>query len=120
MKRISPSPVGLDAMAGQRACVVESVDPDTGEGQVRLESGALWRATADTAIPAGTWVDVLAVVGTRLRVRSFSDGNGGGASGRSDPSAYSLVIPTSDPTSSKERTVPDSVVLFVAGLFHLT
>ena len=74
MQRIPPSPVGLASLAGQRARVVETLDPATGKGQVRLENnGALWRAVADEPIPQDTWVQVLEVVGTRLRVRSQSD-----------------------------------------------
>jgi len=74
MKRIPPSPVGLTSLTGQRARVVETLDPATGKGQVRLENnGALWRAVADGPIPQDTWVQVLEVVGTRLRVRSQSD-----------------------------------------------
>jgi membrane protein implicated in regulation of membrane protease activity len=73
MKRIPPSPVGLDAMVGQRARVVEALDPTSGKGQVRLENGACWRATAEVPIAADTWVQILEVVGTRLRVCSQSD-----------------------------------------------
>ncbi len=69
MKRIPTSPVGLDSMVGQRARVVEALDPATGKGQVRLESGAHWRASAEEPIPTGTWVEVLEVIGTRLRVK---------------------------------------------------
>lgn len=73
MKRIPPSPVGLDSLAGQRARVIEPLDPATGKGQVRLENGALWRAVSEAPIPQDTWVQVLEVVGTRLRVREQSD-----------------------------------------------
>lgn len=67
-KRLPPSPVGLDALAGQRARVIEALDPETGKGQVRLENGSLWRAVSDEPIPAESWVQILEVVGTRLRV----------------------------------------------------
>ncbi len=69
MKRLPPSPVGLDSLVGQRAYVVQAIDPATGEGQVRLETGSVWRAMADHPIPADTWVVVQEVTGTRLRVR---------------------------------------------------
>lgn len=69
MKRIPPSPVGLDALMGQRARVVEALDPAMGKGQVRLDNGALWRAIADESIPQDTWVQIQEVTGTRLRVR---------------------------------------------------
>lgn len=73
MNRIPRSPVGLDSMAGQRARVVEAVDPSTGKGQVRLETGALWRATSEAPIEVDTWVQILEVAGTRLRVRAHPD-----------------------------------------------
>ena len=73
MKSIPRSPVGLDSLAGQRARVTEAVDPNAGKGQVRLEGGALWRATSEGPIPIDTWVHVVGVVGTRLRVRKQSD-----------------------------------------------
>lgn len=72
-RRIPPSPVGLSALAGQRARVVQPLDPASGEGQVRLDTGALWRAMSDTPIPAESWVEVVEVAGTRLRVRPFPD-----------------------------------------------
>jgi len=73
LKRIPPSPVGLDAMVGRRARVVEAIDPTTGQGQVRVENGAHWRAIAEDPIPVDTWVQILEVVGTRLRVSLSSD-----------------------------------------------
>lgn len=73
MKDIPPSPVGLDSMAGQRARVTEPLDPASGRGQVRMEGGAIWRATAEEIIPVDTWVQVVEVVGTRLRVRLSPD-----------------------------------------------
>ena len=73
MKRLPPSPVGLGSMVGQRARVVEALDPTTGKGQVRMESGALWRATSEAPNAIDTWVQILEVVGTRLRVCNFPD-----------------------------------------------
>lgn len=72
-KRMPVNPVGLDALAGQRARVIEALDPETGKGQVRLENGALWRAMSEGPISADSWVQVLEVVGTRLRVAIPSD-----------------------------------------------
>ena len=71
MKRLPTSPVGLDSLKGQRAYVVDGIDPATGQGQVRLETGALWRASAESAIAKETWVEVLDVKGTRLVVKSI-------------------------------------------------
>ncbi len=73
MRRIPGRPVGYDAMRGQRARVVEPLDPATGTGMVRLAAGVNWLATAEELIPAGAWVEVVAVTGTRLRVRPLSD-----------------------------------------------
>lgn len=67
-RRLEAHPVGLDALRGQRVLVVASIDLATGQGQVRVTGGALWRAFAEQDIPEGTWVDVLGVVGTRLKV----------------------------------------------------
>lgn len=68
MKRMPQTPVGLSALEGQRARVVEALDPDRATGQVRLENGALWRAISVEPIPSDTWVRILEVTGTRLRV----------------------------------------------------
>lgn len=72
MKRQHTPSVGLDALAGQRAKVVEAIDPDHGKGQVRLENGALWRASCDRPVPADTWVHIVEICGTRLRVEPES------------------------------------------------
>ena len=71
MKGIPSSSVGLGSLPGQRARVVESLDPATGKGQVRLDNGALWRAVSKEPIPQDTWVQIQEVVGTRLRVNPF-------------------------------------------------
>lgn len=71
--RIPPSPVGLDSLSGQKARVIEAIDPASGKGQVRLENGALWRATSGSPIATDTWVLVQEVVGTRLRVALPAD-----------------------------------------------
>lgn len=73
MSRIPRSPVGLDSLVGQRARVVEALDPTTGRGLVRLESGALWSAASEIPIEANTWVQVVAITGTRLRVHCEQD-----------------------------------------------
>jgi len=73
MAGIPRSPVGLDSLVGQRARVIEELDPATGRGSVRLESGALWSAISEVPVGANTWVRVLAVSGTRLRVKTESD-----------------------------------------------
>jgi membrane protein implicated in regulation of membrane protease activity len=73
MRRIPHRPVGVDAIPGQRARVVEALDPATGTGRVQLATGVSWLAAADTPLPAGAWVEVVAVTGARLRVRPLPD-----------------------------------------------
>jgi membrane protein implicated in regulation of membrane protease activity len=68
LRRIPPRPVGYDTLPGQWAQVTEAVDPATGRGMVHLQ-GAPWLATCDAPVPLDAWVEVLAVSGTRLRVR---------------------------------------------------
>ncbi len=69
MKRQRTETVGLDAIKGQRVLVVEALDPLTGQGQVRVSNGALWGVVAEEATPAGVWVEVVDIVGTRLKIR---------------------------------------------------
>ena len=73
MRRIPHRPVGFDALSGQRARVVERLDPATGEGRVQLATGGSWAAGAEVPVPAGAWVEVVAVAGTRLRVRPLPE-----------------------------------------------
>jgi membrane protein implicated in regulation of membrane protease activity len=62
--------VGIDRVLGKRAVVLEAIDPMTASGMVRVEREE-WRAdTVDNLpVPAGAVVEVLAVEGTRLKVR---------------------------------------------------
>lgn len=69
MKRQNTEPVGLDALKGQQALVIEALDPLSGQGQVRLTNGAIWRVSTEEAAPAGASVEVVDIVGTRLKVR---------------------------------------------------
>jgi membrane protein implicated in regulation of membrane protease activity len=60
--------VGANRFVNQRARVIEEIDPQTGDGRVRMETEN-WRATTDGApIPEGAEVKVLEVRGTRLVV----------------------------------------------------
>lgn len=66
--------VGANRFVGQRARVVETVDPDHGTGQVKMDSET-WRATADRgSIPEGAAVRVTGVRGTRLVVEPIERG----------------------------------------------
>ena len=62
--------VGVDRVLGQRAIVIEEIDPISGRGQVRVNREE-WRAdSADRSrIEAGIAVEVLSVEGTHLQVR---------------------------------------------------
>lgn len=72
MKRQNTEPVGLDALKGQRVLVIEALDPVTGQGQVRVANGALWRVLSEEAAPVGDSVEVVDIVGTRLKVRPMN------------------------------------------------
>ena len=65
-----PQGLGVDRVLGKRALVIETIDPHSPSGRVRVDVEE-WRAdSADgTAIAEGTLVEVLGVDGTRLRVR---------------------------------------------------
>ncbi|MCL1893589.1 MAG: NfeD family protein [Holophagaceae bacterium] len=75
MKKIPNTPVGLDSLEGQVAHVVEDIDPVSGQGQVRLSNGAIWRAVSDASIAKGVSVEVIRVTGTRLQVSSSLNSN---------------------------------------------
>lgn len=62
--------VGIDRVLHKQAVVLEPIDVVTASGRVRVEREE-WRADSvtGTRIEAGTLVEVVGVVGTRLRVR---------------------------------------------------
>jgi len=60
--------VGSNRFVGQRAVVLEDIDPATGSGRARFDTEE-WRATTDGApIASGTVVTVVDVRGARLVV----------------------------------------------------
>ena len=65
-----PQGLGIDRVLGKRALVIEDIDPHSPSGRVRVDVEE-WRADSESgsAISKGTIVEVLAVDGTRLRVR---------------------------------------------------
>jgi membrane protein implicated in regulation of membrane protease activity len=65
-----PQGLGVDRVLGKRALVIEDIDPHSPSGRVRVDVEE-WRADSESgsAISKGTTVEVLAVNGTRLRVR---------------------------------------------------
>lgn len=71
MKHLKTEPVGLDKLLGQKAYVIEAIDPASGKGQVRLESGEIWRAMSEETVASDCWVEILAITGTRLRVKTL-------------------------------------------------
>jgi membrane protein implicated in regulation of membrane protease activity len=68
-KKLPSTPVGLDSLAGQEAHVLDSIDPATGKGQVRLANGSIWLAASESLIEAGATVEIISIVGTRLQVK---------------------------------------------------
>ena len=68
MKKTTTVPVGLDSLEGQNAQVIETIDPVTGKGQVRLTNGAIWRAISDQSVTEGSQVKINCIVGARLQV----------------------------------------------------
>jgi len=65
-----PQGLGIDRVLGKHALVIEDIDPHSPSGRVRVDVEE-WRADSDdgSALSKGTLVEVLAVDGTRLRVR---------------------------------------------------
>ncbi len=77
-----PVGVAADRVLGKRAVVLETLEASAGSGKVRVDREE-WRAeTADgTKVPAGSWVEVVAVDGAHLVVRPLAPGEDqGGAS----------------------------------------
>ena len=62
--------VGIDRVLHKRAVVLETIDPVSATGRVRVEREE-WRADSLTGqtIPSGAIVEVTGVVGTRLQVK---------------------------------------------------
>ncbi|NOX60693.1 MAG: NfeD family protein [Chloroflexi bacterium] len=64
--------VGVDRVLGQKAIVLETIDPLEATGRVRIEREE-WRAESvdGQVIPAETVVEVVGVEGTRVLVRAI-------------------------------------------------
>ncbi len=64
----------IAGLMGKKALVVESIDPLSGSGRVKV-GGEDWKAVSvdDTAIPAGTPVEIKGVDGVKLIVRSIQE-----------------------------------------------
>ncbi|MGA2090923.1 MAG: NfeD family protein [Endomicrobiales bacterium] len=59
----------VDALVGQKAWVTETITPPN-LGMVKVE-GEIWRGEAHEPISKDTWVEVVAVQGTRLEVKKI-------------------------------------------------
>lgn len=57
-----------DRVIGQKAVVIEDIDPIHGSGQVKV-SGKVWSAKAEENIKTGETVDVLQIEGVHLIVK---------------------------------------------------
>jgi membrane protein implicated in regulation of membrane protease activity len=67
LREHSPAKTNVDAMIGEIAQVVETIDPVANTGRVRVFSDE-WRARADQVIEAGSRVRITGVSGATLRV----------------------------------------------------
>ncbi len=63
----TPVRTNVDELIGQKAIVVETIDPVANRGRVRVRSDE-WRARAGRVIPQGSYVLVKSVSGTTLWV----------------------------------------------------
>ena len=68
-----PVRTNVDALVGQTAIVIETIDPIANLGRVRVGSDE-WRARAEEVIERGNKVRVLAVEGTALVVEPIREG----------------------------------------------
>jgi len=66
----APREVAVDALIGKRAKVIETIDPDTNKGRVRVKKD-VWGADADEIIPEGEEVEVIRVEGTHVIVKKL-------------------------------------------------
>ncbi|MBC7286671.1 MAG: NfeD family protein [Armatimonadetes bacterium] len=67
-----PVRTNVDALIGQTAIVVETIDPIANIGRVRVGSDE-WRARADCVVERGEYVRVVAVEGATLRVEPAAE-----------------------------------------------
>jgi len=65
--KVSPELSNVDRMIGRTALVVKAISPEEG-GKIRFE-GEVWAANAEEAIEEQARVEIIAVTGTRVKVK---------------------------------------------------
>jgi membrane protein implicated in regulation of membrane protease activity len=68
----SPAKTNVDALMGEVAMVIETIDPVANVGRVRFQSD-VWRARAETVIEAGHRVRIVGISGTTLSVEPIEE-----------------------------------------------
>ncbi|OYT42208.1 MAG: hypothetical protein B6U86_00750 [Candidatus Altiarchaeales archaeon ex4484_43] len=66
----APREAAVDALIGKRARVIETINPDTNKGRIRVKNDE-WRADADEIIPEGEEVEVIRIKGTHAIVKKL-------------------------------------------------
>ena len=72
-KRITkkaPREAAFDALIGKTARVIETINPDTNKGRVKVK-GDEWKAEADEIIPEGEKVEIMSIEGTHAVVKKI-------------------------------------------------
>jgi membrane protein implicated in regulation of membrane protease activity len=68
----SPAKTNVDAVIGQDAMVIETIDPVANTGRVRVASDQ-WRARAEGVVETGRRVRVVGITGTTLKVEPLDE-----------------------------------------------
>ncbi|MBN2014712.1 MAG: NfeD family protein [Candidatus Altiarchaeota archaeon] len=66
----APRDAAIDALIGQKAHVIETIDPEENTGRVRIRKDE-WRADAEEKIPVGEKVEVTGVEGAHVIVKKM-------------------------------------------------
>jgi membrane protein implicated in regulation of membrane protease activity len=72
-KRITkkaPRQAAFDALIGKTARVIETINPDTNKGRIKVK-GDEWKAEADEIIPEGEKIEIIGIEGTHVVVRKI-------------------------------------------------
>ena len=69
----SPIKSNIDEYIGEKAVVLENIDPLENKGLVRVKKEE-WRADAEECIPKGTVVEVVGYEGVHLKVKKWNGG----------------------------------------------